>query len=184
MKKFLAILMVTLLFGMVPQANATLILDFGDSSYLGHIDDGIPASENSEVAYINNLKTLAAGAGPTTIGTETYDRIDSTLAGPFSTAVTDGWDRDDTGNNVFDATGFEYILGKYDGPNDGSYVWYMSGGFTEPIQLPAVHSIVGDGSYGLSHISGFNPVPEPTTMLLLGAGLAGLAGFGRKRFKK
>lgn len=29
-----------------------------------------------------------------------------------------------------------------------------------------------------------HPVPEPTTMLLLGAGLAGFAGFGRKRFKK
>jgi hypothetical protein len=31
---------------------------------------------------------------------------------------------------------------------------------------------------------GPSPIPEPATLFLLGSGLVGLAGFGRKKFKK
>lgn len=33
-------------------------------------------------------------------------------------------------------------------------------------------------------VAGITPVPEPTSLLLLGCGLAALAGFGRKKFKR
>jgi len=41
------------------------------------------------------------------------------------------------------------------------------------------------GSYGFSGGNGSTaPIPEPATMLLLGSGLVGLAGFARRKFKK
>jgi hypothetical protein len=43
----------------------------------------------------------------------------------------------------------------------------------------------GDGYYAYSEFQAFGTtVPEPATMLLLGSGLIGLAGYGRKKFFK
>ena len=181
--------MVTVLFGMVSQANAIPLtpLTYADSYYLGYINDGIPSNPAAEVGYINDLTTLGPGDGLTPIGTETYSRIGST-GNSFPPAVLTGAAKEEDGDtgfdNIFDATGFSYILGKYDARNAGSWVWYLGDGFIGDVELPSFFS---GGQYGLSHISAYNPgtsVPEPATMFLLGTGLIGLALFGKQRFKK
>ncbi|HEY6010640.1 MAG TPA: hypothetical protein VIX18_04140, partial [Nitrospirota bacterium] len=92
----------------------TINLAYGDSRYVGLINDGIPSNPSDELTYVANLITLGAGATATTIGTETYDRIGSSLAGLPD--VTGPASKDDSGNNVLTIGTNDpfYILGKYD----------------------------------------------------------------------
>ena len=63
---------------------------------------------------------------------------------------------------------------------------------TSPIDLSlnGINDIIGINSMAFDKASitlgegNVAPVPEPATLLLFGAGLAGLAGFSRKKFRK
>ena len=70
---------------------------------------------------------------------------------------------------------------------DHTVTWLISGGARTGNFVIAWEDLPGGGDRDFNDLVvevGYNPVPEPTTMLLFGAGLVGLAGFGRKKFKK
>ena len=77
--------------GLASHANAAIMVNFTDASYVGFIDNGIPASDVLEVSYINHLRMLDAGDGATTFGTsdETYYRTFSTIPKASLPAASD-----------------------------------------------------------------------------------------------
>ena len=161
-------------------------LNFGDSRDIGDIINvPEPANPVDEQHYISQLIALAPGgtSSDTFDGkNHTYERS-SNVFGSLPVPVFAS--KDESGGNTIDlgTGGFQYVLGKYDGPNGGDEVWYI-GGLTGIITIPQNGLPKDDNKYGLSHFSLWNPgtsTPDGgTTAALLGLGLSGLAAFRAK----
>jgi hypothetical protein len=101
---------------------------------------------------------------------------------PYQIQIGQGWskipgDRD-----------FEFLTGVAD---DSHYLNSIFEGGSHyivrlalPTELQGFNYVHFAEQCGNDSMMGANPVPEPGTMLLLGTGLIGLAGFGRKKFMK
>jgi len=158
----------------------TLNFDSGDPYYVGQVIDGIPSSLALEAVYINTLKGLPAGQTALTIGTESYNRVGSILAGllpPVTEAQLTKLEVDPAADTTVTAAG--YVLGKYDASNPGAggYVWYVPAGtyvvpgFSPDTWDPTKGKWV---SYGLSHVTYEVSVPEPGILILLGIAMSAI----------
>jgi hypothetical protein len=164
-------------------------LTINDSGVVGTMADGEPASVADEVLYANKLISMAANSTDTvnfggSIGSKNFTtgQENGVLAHDPVSAVgafqTISGNNDGNGPYVVNVpAGYEYVLAKYDGPNAGDVLWYLGG---KAATLPTFsYSLWSNGhstdSYGISHFTVFNAVPEPTTMI---AGALLLLPFG------
>jgi len=158
-------------------ADATLAF-FADTHVVGTISPGAPADPADVATYINFMIALAPGGSGTFAG---QDITRSTnLFGSLPTASATGA-VSGTGTTIdLNALGtFTYLFAKYDGQNDNSVVWNITG-LTGVLTIPAF----GPNGYGLSGWILFNqtglPTPDGgTTVMLLGAALGAL-GMARR----
>jgi protein with PEP-CTERM/exosortase system signal len=158
-------------------ADATLGF-FPDTHVVGTVTPGAPADAADVANYINFMIALSPGGSgtfhPGQTDQQTITRT-TNLFGSLPQASATG-SIGGSGNTInLDAFGtFTYLFAKYDGQNDVSQVWNISG-LTGTITIPAF----GPNGYGLSGWILFGPTGPPvpdggTTVMLLGAALGGL----------
>jgi hypothetical protein len=134
--------------------------------------------------YVGGITTSADRGG---INTDSGDDLSSFTAYLYTQAVN-GIFNDEQLDDVQDAIWHEekeledLIGDKLDFYNE-QYGYFIASSWTGLGSVRVINLTDSNGNYRQDLLV-TAPVPEPTTMLLLGLGIVGFAGFGRKKYAK
>jgi hypothetical protein len=166
------------MFAFSQNANA---LTIGDGQTLGYVFYGIPSGDADRTQYVNDLVYFYNhGCGSNTdCGTADGQDYFMVNGAPTFGATLPGavWAANGTGTSInLGAVGtYTYLFAKYDGPNQGSVVWYV-GNLGGTQSIPDTWN--GYGLSGWTLFTGGNPptsLPDGgATVMLLGTALAAL----------
>jgi VPDSG-CTERM motif len=153
-------------------------LTIGDNQTLGYVFFGIPSGDTDRLNYVNDLVAAYNAGNPSGFTFsghgQSYTLVNgqpafgATLPNAVLPAVNGTSTTINLGSGLY-----SYLFAKYDGPNQGSVVWYVG-------NLSGTVTIPGDwNGYGLSGWTLFGPgghgVPDGgTTAMLLGTALGAL----------
>lgn len=163
---------------------AQFLLDINESNSA----DGVYLSLNYMKFYLAGVNNLTGYGEPSPLNG------DGSGTG-FGTSATLIWDLDAGGNNTvlmnYDLNPgsgggdlYAYVPMALFGNDPFKFIYLYSGfGYKEDV-IDEWSSSAGFEEWAVLQGTHTNPVPEPGTMMLLGSGLVGLAGWGRKKFRK
>jgi hypothetical protein len=177
----LAILCTAVCAAMLAFTHNASALTIGDGQTLGYVFYGIPSGDVDRTLYVNDLVNFynsgcASGTDCGTLNGQTYHMVNGspTFGATLGPAVFgENGLGTQTSINLGGGGVFQYLFAKYDGPNQGSVVWFV-GNLTGTITIPDNWNGYGLSGWTLFTGPGGSIPDGGTTVMLLGAALGAL----------